>query len=541
MADINAAVQKVNDTVQVCIKEVQAVRAKIETGEVRAADLDSKMEKMAADVNKQDAEIASIRAAMTAQPVIVPGDVKRFVGADGAPRMLDAVVERRLAGSTRPVVSRKAGWLSSPDSLSDAHVEAKACWEYAVMLAVADGALRMDPEGRVSRGALMQGVSNAAPGMLDRIAVLAEADGLGSADTIRQRVFGVESGSGSDLIPSEVLLPDVARIGGANQTGGLASLFDQKNLTAKNTYINIRSALPRLFNKGLANATTAAEIIRSNSTTSKALMDPKPFACGVDVDRDADTDAIISMMMEVRTDIALSMMLGLDDAIINGDMLTATHIDDTSGALASWNPEGVFSSVGAGGALDHRRMFSGLRYKALTIGSNATLDLGGALTYTKIGEMHAKFTGGRGLNPSRVAVITDFLTIIKHISSLTEVVTLEKFGPQATILTGQVVSLGGRPVIRTPFMGRSGSNSGSFNAAGKFATSSVTKQAILLADLGAHTVGTRKGVTLESATQIVNDTTTLIATSRHAFMSPDHGAAAPTSSSIVNVAYGFNL
>jgi hypothetical protein len=186
-------------------------------------------------------------------------------------------------------------------------------------------------------------------------------------------------------------------------------------------------------------------------------------------------------------------------------------------------------------------MFSGLRYKALTIGSNATLDLSGALTYNKIGEMHAKFTGGRGLNPARVAVITDFLTIIKHISSLDQVLTLEKFGPQATILTGQVVSLGGRPVIRTQFMGRSGSNTGSFNAAGKFATSSVTKQAILLADLGAHIVGTRKGVTLESATSIVNDTTTLIATSRHAFMSPDHGATAPTSTSIVNVAYGYNL
>lgn len=541
MADINAAVQKVNDTVQSCIKEVQTVRAKVEAGDVRAADLETKMAKMAEDVNAQDANVAALKAQINAQPVITNVDVKRFIGRDGTPHMLDSTVERRLAGGSRPIVTRQAGWLSSPESRSPAHVEAKACWEFAVLRSIADGNLRMDSEGRVNRSNLMSAVANSSADMLDRIAVLAEADGLGSADTIRERVFGVATGSGADMIPSEVLLPEVARIGGANQTGGLAGLFVQKTLNARNTYINIRSALPRLFNKGVADAAGAAEIIRSKGTTSKALMDPKPFACGVDIDRDADADAILSMMMEVRTDIALSMFLGLDDAIINGDYLTATHIDDTSGALASWNPEGVFSSVGAGGALDHRRMFSGLRYKALTIGGNATLDLSGALTYAKIGELHAKFTGGRGLNPSRVAVITDFLTIIKHISSLEQVLTMEKFGANATILQGQVVSLGGRPVIRTPFMGRSGSNTGSFNAAGKFATSSVTKQALLLADLDAHTVGTRKGMTLESTANIVTDTTTLIATARHAFMSPDHGASAPTSSSIVNVAYGYNL
>ena len=538
--DINAAVEQVNATVTKCLTEVQQTRAKIDAGEARAADLDAKIEKMAAGVAKQDAEIATLKAQQLAQPTIVGGDAsKRFVARDGNPLMLDTIVERRIKGSSEPQRIRAEGYLSSAETMTPAQMEAKACWELGVVRAIRQGAIRMDGEGRVSRSAVINAINVHAPQMLDRIALLAESDGLGDADNIRQRVFGVASGSGSDMIPTEVLLPEVARVAGANQRGGLAGLFAQRTLTARNTYINTRTSLPRVFNKGVANAAAAAEIIRSSSGTGKIAMDPKPFACGVDVDRDADDDAVLSMMMEVRADIAAAMALALDDAMINGDT-TASHGDDGSGALASWNPEGVFNLTGAGGALDHRRMFLGLRHRALKMTTSACLDLSGAVTFAKIQELRGKMTGGRGMNAARTAIVTDFLTIVKHLSTLAEVVTLEKFGPNATVLTGQVVALGGCPVIRTPFMGRSGANTGSFNASGVFATSSVTKAAILLADLDAYIVGTRKGITLESDTSILTDTVSMVATGRYAMMSPDHPGALSTSS-VVNVAYGYNL
>ena len=538
--DINAAVEQVNATVTKCLTEVQQTRAKIDAGEARAADLDAKIEKMAAGVAKQDAEIATLKAQQLAQPTIVGGDAsKRFVSRDGNPLMLDTIVERRIKGSSEPQRIRAEGYLSSAETMTPAQMEAKACWELGVVRAIRQGAIRMDGEGRVSRSAAINAINVHAPQMLDRIALLAESDGLGDADSIRQRVFGVASGSGSDMIPTEVLLPEVARVAGANQRGGLAGLFTQRTLTARNTYINTRTSLPRVFNKGVANAAAAAEIIRSSSGTGKVAMDPKPFACGVDVDRDADDDAVLSMMMEVRADIAAAMTLALDDAMINGDT-TSPHGDDGSGALASWNPEGVFNLTGAGGALDHRRMFLGLRHRALKMTTSACLDLAGVVTFPKIQELRGKMTGGRGMNAARTAIVTDFLTIVKHLSTLAEVVTLEKFGPNATILTGQVVALGGCPVIRTPFMGRSGANTGSFNTSGVFATSSVTKAAILLADLDAYIVGTRKGITLESDTSILTDTVSMVATGRYAMMSPDHPGALSTSS-VVNVAYGYNL
>lgn len=538
--DLNAAVEQVNATVAKCLAEVQQTRAKIDAGEVRAGDLDTKINKMDEAIKGLDAGLAAARAQAAAQPVVNAGDVsKRFAEKGGGVRLFDGIVERRLEGSPEPIRRTAEGYLSSAETLSQAQLEAKACWELGVIRAIRAGALRMDGEGRVSRSAAVNAVATHAPGMLDRIAVLAEADGLGDASAIRNRVFGVAAGSGSDMIPAEVLLPEVARVAGANQRGGLASLFGQRSLTAKNTYINTRTSLPRVFNKGLASSAAAAEIIRSSSGTGKVAMDPKPFACGVDVDRDADDDAVVSMMLEVRADIAAAMALAVDDAIINGDT-TASHGDDGSGALASWNPEGVFNLTGAGGALDHRRMFLGLRHRALDMSTSACLDLSGTITFAKLNELRGKMTGGRGMNAARTAIITDFMTIVKHLHSLAEVVTLEKFGPNATILSGQVIALGGCPVIRTPFMGRSGANTGSFNASGVFATSSVTKAAILLADLEAYILGTRKGVTLESDTSILTDTVSMVATGRYAWMSPDHPGALSTSS-VVNVAYGYNL
>ena len=47
-------------------------------------------------------------------------------------------------------------------------------------------------------------------------------------------------------------------------------------------------------------------------------------------------------------------------------------------------------------------------------------------------------------------------------------------------------------------------------------------------------------MTLESDTSILTDTVSMVATGRYAWMSPDHPGALSTSS-VVNVAYGYNL
>ena len=120
--DLNAAVEQVNATVAKCLAEVQQTRVKIDAGEVRAADLDTKIHKMDEAIKSLDGGLAAARAQAAAQPALVAGDVsKRFAEKGGGVRLFDGVVERRLEGSPEPIRRTAEGYLSSADTLSAAH------------------------------------------------------------------------------------------------------------------------------------------------------------------------------------------------------------------------------------------------------------------------------------------------------------------------------------------------------------------------------------------------------------------------------------
>jgi len=302
------------------------------------------------------------------------------------------------------------------------------------------------------------------------------------------------------------------------------------------------TARPRPFIQGAASATAAADFILSAMGTSALSYTVKDLACAVQFDRNAEADAIIAFLPELRAQMAEGMALALFDAIINGDT-TATHQD----SLAAWAPEGVFpvaapsggSSVG--GTLDHRRAFLGLRARAFDIGATAKSDLASSYTFAKIQGMHAKMSGGVGQNPARVAIFASFENILNRFSTISEVVSLEKFGPQATVITGQVLSIGGKPVVRAWPLGRTGAETGAFHTDGLHSATANnnTKQSIVMVDLDRYVVGTRKGLTIESDTNILNNTSTLVASGRYALESPDHSAAL-TSASTVNVVVGYD-
>ena len=118
---------------------------------------------------------------------------------------------------------------------------------------------------------------------------------------------------------------------------------------------------------------------------------------------------------------------------------------------------------------------------------------------------------------------------------------VEKFGPAATVLTGQVLSLGGKPVIRSWPLGRTGSETGAFHTEGLHSATAGnnTKQSIVMADLDRYILGTRQGLRVESDVNIMNNTGVLVASGRYAFESPDHSAAL-SSTSTVNVVVGYD-
>ncbi len=536
--DITGAEQRINDTLAGMVVEVKSLRA---SGEKSNAEIDARIAKMGADLAKMDAALASLQAAHVAAPVLSGGDVRRRYVSNGVVRAFGGAEIIRVG--TKDTKVFRDGFFTSQVTVNEDHVVAKAAFELAVLRAAHAGLIRFsyDENGApvINRAQFLRTISETSPELVVRMSIAAHAAGLtDSPEFVIERVFGVGTGNGGDFIPAEVLLPDMTRIGGAAMTGSLVSQFQQRTVTARNPYIMVTSGLPRPYNKGSATAAAAAALILSGSTTAKRAIEPKGLAVGVRIDRDFEDDALVSAMIELRQDLARGAALGIEDAIINGD--ASTPHQDT--ALASWNPEGVFTAGGSevGGTLDHRRMWRGLRRAAFDLGN--TINVGGDPTFATVQAMHKSFTGARG-NPERTIIVTDFATAVGKLSTITEVTTIEKYGPGASIATGEIGRIGGKRIIRSPFMGRSGSNTGSFTAAGLYTTGGTfNKAAMLMVDAEAWTVATRKGMTVESAAEIGTDSNLVIATQRVAFMSVDHPASI-SSSDIKNVclAYGINV
>lgn len=497
-------------------------------------------ERRAAEVQKLETEIASLKSLSAAHTVTMDGpaaSIAREFGRNDELALFPVSRSYSVGGQVHRETSD--GLLTSTRTFGDGHLEVKNLWEAGLVKLACKGF----NTGRMSAGELRRAYAEHNGEIVARIADRVYRMGLApDRDSVVSRVFGVSSGNGSELIPGEVLAPEMLRVAAAAIMDSPVGLFVQKSLTDKNMKSPLGTARPRPFIQGAASATAAADFILSAMGTSALSYTVKDLACAVQFDRNAEADAIIAFLPELRAQMAEGMALALFDAIINGDT-TATHQD----SLAAWAPEGVFpvaapsggSSVG--GTLDHRRAFLGLRARAFDIGATAKSDLASSYTFAKIQGMHAKMSGGVGQNPARVAIFASFENILNRFSTISEVVSLEKFGPQATVITGQVLSIGGKPVVRAWPLGRTGAETGAFHTDGLHSATANnnTKQSIVMVDLDRYVVGTRKGLTIESDTNILNNTSTLVASGRYALESPDHSAAL-TSASTVNVVVGYD-
>jgi len=137
-----------------------------------------------------------------------------------------------------------------------------------------------------------------------------------------------------------------------------------------------------------------------------------------------DEESIIPVLPAVKNNIAKSAALAVEDAILNGDT-TATHMDSD-----------VTDSK------DHRKIWKGLRKHAMANSWSVDLSTFDKDTTRSLLTKMKKY----GIIPSDVTWITGVVCYNK-MRGLTELLTVDKYGPAATILTGEVGKLYGSPVI----------------------------------------------------------------------------------------------
>lgn len=204
-----------------------------------------------------------------------------------------------------------------------------------------------------------------------------------------------------------------------------------------------------------------------------------------------DEDSIVALMPFIREEIVYALANSAENAIINGDT-TATHMD---------------SDVVT--ATDVQKSFLGLRKHSGNSAGDAAVDIS-TLSTANLRAIR-KAMGKYGVNSADLAWITGVSGFVQMMS-LSDVLTVDKIGSMATILSGQLASFDGAPVIVSEHMKED------MNASGVVDGITETKTEILLANTRAFWNAEKpSGIRVETDRNIENQQLITVASRRFDF------------------------
>lgn len=456
-----------------------------------------KVEKIAADLETvQRAHLES----QTRGPEVGNADdreiEKRYLNADGSIRMTRQVGEIEFAGRRYEV--------EAPGLLDDAH--AQNDWHDEFRTAVAN------------RGwAKLVLRKNARTPYLDgEIIRLAARAPKAVRDALERSFNDSNSGEGPEWI-DDGFMADLYR--GFETPRGLAAAFRDVPVQSE-TFVRPKitvGATPYIRSK-IADDSPASYTPSTPTTAQQSFTIPA-LAVRILADEMAVEDSSIAAIPQLQEELRRAIEDGYEDALVNGEQEAndAGHFD----ALATFNPRSRWGGT-LGGTADHRLVMDGLRAKAFD--ASATVDQGAAQTAAGLLSLKSQL-GERGVGQALLVVSPEVM--VQKIMGFTEVVTLDKFGPQASILSGSLASIYGDPIIMSRFV------EATYNASGVYDNITTTKSLVLYVDTAAFAHYTRRGAMLEIDKEIKSGHFELVATLRRLWASAD-------AASVKNVAMGYN-
>jgi len=277
----------------------------------------------------------------------------------------------------------------------------------------------------------------------------------------------------------------------------------------------------RPYKKGEVTTDDPALYTASTVETSQKTINIKGLAARYVVDDAAMEDSAIALMPTLSRQIAVDLEDAYEDCMLNGD--TAASHGDTG--LANWNIRDRWGTSGLGTSADHRRTFMGFRQAAIDRSSSGAIAAPAALALSDL--ISAMGTMGEFGTENRYIVCSPE-ALIKHLLKLDEVTTIDKFGPAATIVSGQIGSIMGTPILMSRFMGAD------LNASGLYDNSTKTQTGIVLFNTASWYQYERRGLLVETDKDIRSGAVSIVATMRNVMDTPDVDAAK-------NCGYLFNL
>lgn len=267
-----------------------------------------------------------------------------------------------------------------------------------------------------------------------------------------KRVIGNAAGSGGELVAvptvSNIIRPtDLAR-----RIPGMVRMVNAPTPSFKQPIVTGRAIGRR---RG-ATASDPARYTQSQLTTSDTTRTVVDIAFSALLDPQWVTDAATTIddpMGLVQDLLANGYADTLEFAFLHGD----TNAQDT---LSSWTLGGYYTAGDLDGTDSPAKFWIGWRGRAFDDSNNYAG--GGSFDITD----HFGALALMGNLASDARIITGLNCLYTDLLPLTQFLTRDLFGDQATIVTGQLGSIGGKPVIVSQFLANEYASTGLYTGSG---------------------------------------------------------------------------
>jgi len=286
----------------------------------------------------------------------------------------------------------------------------------------------------------------------------------------------------------------------------LSGLHDHIAMPTKSYQLPVEGADPVPYLTSENSEITAGDI-----TTADVVLDAVTIAARQLFSAEVGEDSIVPILPRLQVQLARALARGIENAMVNGDV-SGTHMDSD-----------------VTDAADVRRAWMGYRKKALA-DSDANADLSSLTAEALLGIKKAM--GTYAMDPAECVWVVgtsvfNQLLLLRDSANNPMVSTVDKYGPQATVVTGELGRLFGLPIVVSPLVREDLNDSGVYDG------TTTDKTVLFLVNRRAWVLGDRRRITLETDKNIANQQLQLVATWR--------GDFAHCFGSDVTVGMGYNI
>jgi HK97 family phage major capsid protein len=251
-----------------------------------------------------------------------------------------------------------------------------------------------------------------------------------------------ESGYGSQLVGAQYVrdMWEAAR-NADTLVGDIRSI----PMTDPTVYVPIDGALPEMLFVGESTSASATAYTTSKTASNRVTLSAKKFTIQQIWSGELDEDSIIAFTPFLRERLNISAGLHLGSAYLNGDTTNAgtgnINLDDANPADTK-----------------HYLAWTGIRYYWLVTTTGQGKDMAAALDIKEINVARGKLNGtdddvdaavgniNWGSRAADLRLVCDWDTYMNLLDS-DKVTTVDKYGPGATIVTGELGRIWGIPII----------------------------------------------------------------------------------------------